>query len=82
MDLNHILGQTELGKKAIEEMKSQNRIFETLLDGALKNAPESDKDKIQEVKNLSNEVMKLAKEGKTEQVKELIEKFKTTIINK
>lgn len=76
MDLKNILEQAELGKKEIEQIKTQNRIFEALLDGTLKNAPESDKNKIQEVKNLSLNVINLAKEGKTTELNELINKFK------
>lgn len=76
MDLKHILEQAELGQKAIQQMKTQNRIFEALLEGVLKDAPEPDKNKIQEVKSFSTNVFNLAKEGKTIEVNEMIEKFK------
>lgn len=75
MDLQHIKAQLELSKKAIQETKNQNRIFETILQEAIKGAPKEDKHKIQHLQNMSRKAISLAKQGKLEEAQNLIKSF-------
>lgn len=76
IDINTIIEQGKLSRKAIAEIKNQNRIFETTLQEAVKGAPNEDKKKIEEVRQLSVKAMNLAKEGKIEEAQNLINTFK------
>lgn len=75
MDLKNIKAQLELSKKAIQETKNQNRIFETILQEAIKGAPKEDKKEIQRLQNMSRKAINLAKQGKLEEAQTLIKSF-------
>lgn len=75
MELNALLEQAKLSQKAISEIQNQNRIFETILQEAVKGAPNEDKKKIEEVRQLSINAINLAKQGKIEEAQNLIKKF-------
>lgn len=75
MDLKNIKAQLELSKKAIQETKNQNRIFETILQEAIKGAPKEDKKEIQRLQNMSRQAINLAKQGKLEEAQTLIKSF-------
>ncbi len=76
MDFKTVQQQIKLSKKAIEETKVQNRIFENLLQEAIKGAPEEDKNQVQKIQVFANKVLSLAKEGKQEEAQSLIKDFK------
>lgn len=75
MDLKNIKAQLELSKKAIQETKNQNRIFETILQEAIKGAPKEDKKEIQRLQNMSRKAINLAKQGKLKEAQTLIKSF-------
>lgn len=75
MDLKNIKAQLQLSKKAIQETKNQNRIFETILQEAIKGAPKEDKKEIQRLQNMSRQAINLAKQGKLEEAQTLIKSF-------
>ena len=75
MDLKNIKAQLQLSKKAIQETKNQNRIFETILQEAIKGAPKEDKKEIQRLQNMSRKAINLAKQGKLEEAQTLIKSF-------
>lgn len=68
--------QLELARKAIEEMNRQNAKFDQAIETALSIAPEGDKKTILNVKNLSETVMRLARQGKVAEAEELIKNFR------
>lgn len=72
MSFKNIQSQLELSRKAISEMNKQNTIFETLLQEAIKGAPEEDKKEIDRIRSLTLKVQKLAKEGRIEEAQTLI----------
>lgn len=72
MDLKHIHAQLELSKKAVSEMNKQNRIFDNLLNEAVKGAPEKDKKTIESLRIKSMKAIRLAKEGKSEEAQQII----------
>lgn len=76
IDLNTIIEQGKLAQKAVVEIKNQNRIFESILQEAVKGAPNEDKKKVEEVRLLSLKAINLAKEGKIEEAQNLIKIFK------
>lgn len=75
MDLNDIIQQANISKEAIQQIKNQNRIFETILHEAVKGAPNEDKSKIEEVRMISKKVIDLAKQGKSEEAQQMIKDF-------
>lgn len=75
MDLNDVIQQANISKEAIQQIKNQNRIFETILHEAVKGAPNEDKSKIEEVRMMSKKVIDLAKQGKSEEAQQMIKDF-------
>ncbi len=75
MSLDNIRAQTELAKKAMEQINVQSRIFETILHEAIKGAPNEDKETIQAYSVLHKKAVNLAKQGKLKEAQELIKNF-------
>lgn len=75
MDLNAVKRQLESVQKLASSAKEQNAIFETLLQEAVKGAPEEDKPIIEKVRIMSIKAVALAKEGKSEEAQNLIKQF-------
>lgn len=77
IDLNATKQQAETVKKLLKEVNKQNRIFENIIDSALKGAPESDKSEINKIRILSQQAVNLAKQGKLDDAQNLIKNFKS-----
>lgn len=77
MDLKNIKKQIELSKNAVSEMKKQNAIFDTLLQEAIKGAPEEHKPAIDKMRSVVIKVKNLAKNGKLQEAQELIKQYQT-----
>lgn len=74
-NFENIRAQTELFKKTVKEYKKQNENFLTVLNETLKNAPEKDQGKVEEVRILTSKVFGLAKQGKVEEAQKIIKDF-------
>lgn len=72
---NDINEQIKLANKAIEQLKNQNSIFEKIIQTALENAPQEDKEKIQKLQMTSMKAINLAKSGKITEAEEIIKEF-------
>lgn len=75
IDLNTIKRQAELSKKLFAELNNQNRIFENIIESAMKGAPEKDKPEINRIRMLTKKAIALAKEGKSEEAQQIIKDF-------
>lgn len=75
MNHENLKSQMELSYKAINEIKKQNRIFESVIDEAVKGAPEKDKKGVQEVQSLLKQVNNLSKNGELQKAHDLIIEF-------
>lgn len=75
MTTDNIHQQVELAKKAAEQIKEQNRIFDNILTDAIKGVPKEHKAQVQNVQVFSQRVINLAKEGKTAEAQQLIKEF-------
>lgn len=75
MDFKKILNQTKIAEKAVETMKQQTRDFEKMLEMTVKDAPDSDQKKIEEIRVLSKKAIQLAKEGKGDEAQKLIKQY-------
>lgn len=80
-EFENLINQMNLSKSAIEQMKSQQSMIDKSISIALEKCPEDQKDKMLNLKNLSQKVVNLAKEGKTEKALELIKQFENECKN-
>ncbi|QHB40983.1 hypothetical protein HWC99_gp52 [Flavobacterium phage vB_FspS_tant8-1] len=80
-EFENLINQMNLSRSAIEEMKSQQSMIDKTISIALKKCPEDQKDKMLNLKNLSQKVVNLAKEGKTEKALKLIKQFENECKN-
>lgn len=80
-EFENLINQMNLSRNAIEQMKSQQSMIDKTISIALEKCPEDQKDKMLNLKNLSQKVVNLAKEGKTEKALELIKQFENECKN-
>lgn len=73
---NIIKEQLRLANNAVEEMKKQNNLFETMIKQTLQGAPEEDKKAIQKFQLMTQKALKLAQEGKITEAENIIKQFK------
>lgn len=76
MNQDHLKEQMRLSKEALKQMKSTLSMFDVALQGALVVAPEDHKMKVEKVRASCNKIMNLAKQGRTEEVNNLINELK------
>lgn len=81
IDFENIEQQIDLSKKAVLEMKKQNRIFESVLEESIKNAPVEYKKDIEKAKIVYKKAIELAKKGKSEEAQKIINNFKNVSTN-
>lgn len=75
MDINQINNHLNNIKKLTQESNKLNVIFEQTMLNALKNAPESEKEKIIQVRNTSLKAFDLARKGDVSKAIELTKSY-------
>ena len=65
----------ELSRKAVSELNTQIRIFESSINQTLENVNEDEKSEVEKLKALSTKAINLAKMGKADQAQQLIKDY-------
>ena len=80
-EFENLINQMNLSKNAIQQMKLQQNMIDKSIKVAIDNCPDDQKDKMLKLKNVSQKVVNLAKEGKTEKALEIIKQFENECKN-
>ncbi len=80
-EFENLINQMNLSKNAIEQIKSQQNMIDKSIKVAIDNCPDDQKDKMLKLKNVSQKVVNLAKEGKTDEALKLIKDFENECKN-
>lgn len=72
-EINRLL---EMSKKMSRQLKVEMRIFDESINETIRNAPDEDKAKIEEIKKISQKAISLAQQGKINEANELIKDFR------
>lgn len=74
--LDHLQQLSKMAMQSSKQLNQQMSILENVMSETLKNAPEENKAEIEKVKALTNKAINLAKQGKMQDVDQIIKNFK------
>lgn len=74
--LDHLQQLSKMAMESSKQLNQQMSILENVMSETLKNAPEENKAEIEKVKALTNKAINLAKQGKMQDVDQIIKYFK------
>ena len=72
---NNLKQLQEMAKESGKKLNLELRIFDETMAEAIKGAPSTDKNAIEQIKGLSQKAINLAKNGKVKEAQELIKDF-------
>lgn len=78
MNWDQINKQVKLAESLVKESKNQIRIFDDVLQEAIKGVEGDDKKEIERVRALSQRAINLAKQGKGDKAQEIIKNFQNS----